>query len=51
LPRSSLEPRPVVGRNEGALRTKVEITPASVVSVFAEDVAALVGLARDRVSQ
>ena len=51
LPRSSLEPRPVVGRNEGALRTKVEITPASIVSVFAEDVAALVGLARDRVSQ
>jgi hypothetical protein len=51
LPRSSLEPRPVVGRNEGALRTKVEITPASIVSVFAEDVVALVGLARDRVSQ
>jgi hypothetical protein len=49
LPRSSLEPRPVVGRNEGALRTKVEITPASIVSVFAEDVAALVGLARDRI--
>src|SRR5262249_11937163 len=51
LPRWSLEPRPVVGRNEGALRTKVEITPASIVTVFAEDVAALVGLARDRLSQ
>jgi hypothetical protein len=51
LPRSSLEPRPVVGRNEGALRTKVEITPASVAPVFAEDVAALAQLARDRLSQ
>jgi hypothetical protein len=51
LPRSSLEPRPVVGRNEGALRTKVEITSAGSASVFAEDVAALVGLAYDRVSQ
>jgi hypothetical protein len=48
LPRSSLEPRPVVGRNEGNLRTKVEITPASVAPVFAEDVAALAQLARDR---
>jgi hypothetical protein len=50
LPRSSLEPRPVVGRNEGALRTKVEITPASVASIFADDVATLVELARDRIS-
>ena len=51
LPRSILEPRPVVGRNEGALRTKVEITPASVASIFADDVATLVELARDRVGQ
>jgi len=51
LSRSSLEPRPVQGRNEGALRTKVEITPTSAVGVFVEDVAALVRLARDRVGQ
>jgi hypothetical protein len=51
LPRLSLEPRPVVGRNEGALRTKVEIVPASVASVFADDVATLVRLARDRLGQ
>lgn len=51
LPRSSLAPRPVVGRNEGALRTKVEITPTSAVGAFADDVAALVRLACDRVSQ
>jgi hypothetical protein len=51
LPRSSLAPRPVQGRNEGALRTKVEITPTSAVGAFVEDVAALVRLARDRVSQ
>jgi hypothetical protein len=51
LPRSSLSPRPVLGRNEGNLRTKVEITPASSVEAFAEDVVALVRLARDRLSQ
>jgi hypothetical protein len=48
---ASLEWRPAVGRNEGAPRTRVEITPASIVSVFVEDVAALVGLARDRLSR
>jgi hypothetical protein len=51
LPRTSLEPRPVVGRNEGALRTKVEITPSSSASAFAEDVATLAQLACDRVSR